>query len=67
VESTLLLSSILVCLLGLMLGSEFAAPGSYFYNLLGSLTVAVISISLVYYFTVVWTEVVAFWKRRKAH
>lgn len=50
-----------------MLGSEFAAPGSYFYNLLGSLTVAVISISLVYYFTVVWTEVVAFWKRRKAH
>jgi hypothetical protein len=42
-----------------MFASEFMEPGDILYERLGELTLAVIFISLSYYFVVVWSEVVA--------
>jgi len=59
VESSLLFCAILVCLFGIMFASEFSGPGEALYERLGELTLAVIGVSLVYYFSVLWVEVVA--------
>lgn len=59
VESFLLFCAILVCLFGIMFASEFSGPGEVLYERLGELTLAVIGVSLVYYFSVLWVEVVA--------
>jgi hypothetical protein len=59
VEAVLLFCAILVCLFGIMFASEFSGPGEPLYERLGELTLAVIGVSLTYYFLVVWTEVVA--------
>jgi ABC-type transport system involved in multi-copper enzyme maturation permease subunit len=59
VESVLLFCAILVCLFGIMFSSNFSSPGDPLYERLGELTLAVIGVSLTYYFLVVWTEVVA--------
>jgi hypothetical protein len=59
VEAALLFAAIIICLLGIIFASEYAAPGSALYNTFGSITVAVIATSLVYYFIVVWSEIIA--------
>jgi hypothetical protein len=59
VESTLLFSAILICLFGIMFSSEFSTSGDILYERLGELTLATITMSLSYYFVVVWVEVIA--------
>ena len=58
VETVLLGSSILVNLFGIMFESQFLKEGSAPYESLANITLAVISVSLVYIMTVVWSEVI---------
>ena len=44
-EATLLFSSVMICLFGVMFSSEYFEPGTYSYNTLGALTFAVVVIS----------------------
>ncbi|KAJ8606751.1 hypothetical protein CTAYLR_009739 [Chrysophaeum taylorii] len=60
VEAFLLAACILICLFGIMLDSEYLDDGNHRdeKHVVVNLTVAVIVVSLVYYFLVVWHEII---------
>jgi hypothetical protein len=59
VESAMLASAILITLYGLMFQSGYLKPGQFMYIGLTNATVATILISILYYFLVVWSEIVS--------
>jgi hypothetical protein len=58
VEAVLLMCCVLVATCGIMFSSEYVEPGDESYQALGALTLTIVIGSLVYFFLVVWSEVV---------
>ena len=58
VEAVLLMSCVLVAVFGIMFSSAYIEPGDYTYSVLAVCTMVVVIGSLVYFFLVVWSEVV---------
>ena len=57
VEANLLMACVLISVFGVMFETEYVQPGTYWYEALGNLVLALIIISLVYYMIVFWSEV----------
>lgn len=58
VEGNLLIACVLVNCFGIMFEAEYVDKGTVAYEVLGNLVIAVVSISIIYYFLVVWSEVI---------
>jgi hypothetical protein len=58
VEAVLLMCCVLVATCGIMFSSEYVEPGDESYQALGAFTLTIVIGSLVYFFLVVWSEVV---------
>jgi hypothetical protein len=57
VEAVLLMSCVLVSVLGIMFSSEFVDRGDVAYNALAAAAMIIVIGSLVYFFLVVWSEI----------